>query len=269
MKRFLTSLCLLILLLPAQQLRATEYANSVLRFTLPEAFSVKPCTTAEYEGFEASNSQLKLLLFTLSYTESINLRNNLKIEDAQWLMALKEATLTDTRKPIGRRYDRVSTYRMGDRQIRVYRYVAARSLAFLVAESRDGNWEQADAVARSQRYQKNFKFFIDNFNNGLIRFILWCALLSGAGIILFNLVEKHRNGRFLLITIPTLLLCAAGVRIFGWPLSMESLLFGIWPAALVAALVGGSDQKAEAESDADIDDPTTYDGTGPTIHHEL
>lgn len=267
MKRLLLLLCTL---LPATcALQAAEYENATVRFTLPDDFELEPYTADGYEGFEASNGDLKLVLFTLRYTESINRRENLKVEDAQWLVSLDDATPTASHQPIGRRYDRVSTYLKEDRQIRVYRYVAARSLCFLVAENHSGNWEEADAIARSQRYQKSFAFYWENFGNGLITFMLWCALFSGMGMIICNVIGKFRNRKFQLYAIPVILLCIAGLCIFGWPPTMGSLLLAIWPAALVTGIIGDNDTSRQEESDNDIDDPSTYDGTGPTIHYDL
>ncbi|MCI7139808.1 hypothetical protein [Alistipes sp.] len=268
MKRLLLLLC--ALLTAPCALQAAEYENAAVRFTIPDSFDLEPYKANGHEGFEASDNNLRLVLFTLCYTKSINQRENLKVEDAQWLVSLKDARLIETWQPIGRRYDRVSTYLKGDRSIRVYRYVAARSLNFLVAESLDGDWTQADAIARSQRYQKSLAFYMNNFTDGLIRFIMWCGVLSGICMILFNFIEKYHDGKFLLITIPVMLLCVSGVWIFGWPLSLGSLLLGIWPSALAAALAGDSDDTPTGDDDEKEDeDPNTYDGTGPTILDEI
>lgn len=267
MKRLLLLLC--ALLSATFVLQAAEYENATVRFTIPDNFELKPYTADGYEGFEASNGDLKLVLFTLRFKESINRRENLKISDTQWLVSLGDAAPTASLQPIGRRYDRVSTYLKDGRQIRIYRYVAARSLCFLVAENQSGDWEQADAVARSQRYQKSFSFYLQNFGNGLITFVLWCALISGVGIIIGNVINKFRNRKFRLYTIPVILLCVAGLCIFGWPPTMGSLLLAIWPAAIVTGIIGDNDTTRQEESDNDIDDPSTFDGTGPTIHYDF
>ncbi len=267
MRHLILTLCTALLL--AIPVRAAEYANATVRFTLPDDFTFRPIADEGIEGFEATNGTLRLTLFTLCFPKNINLRENQKVEDIRWLPFLEGASQTGAHNPIGTRYERVSTYRQGDRHFRIYRYVAARSLCFLIAENSDGNWQEADRIAQSQRYQKNFAFYRHNFVSGLIQCLIWCSIITCAWLLLSNLVRKRRNRKFWCWIIPTLLICAAGVALFGWPLSLESLTLSLWASAIVASLAGGYDDSSGSseEHDADIDDSSTFDGTGPTIHY--
>lgn len=50
--------------------------------------------------------------------------------------------------------------------------------------------------------------------------------------------------------------------------SFASLIFSIWPVALLASYLGGHDDSGpREESDTDIEDETTFDGSGPTIDY--
>lgn len=267
MKRLLTLCTALLLAFP---LHAAEYANATVRFTLPDGFTFRPITDEGVEGFEATDGTLRLSLFTLRFPKNINLLENMKVQDIRWFPFLEEATQTFTHTPIGTRYERVSTYRQGDRYIRIYRYVAARSLCFLVAENTSGDWTEADRIAQSQRYQKNFAFYRHNFLNGLILFLVWCSIVSCACLLISNLIRKRRRRKFWYWIIPTLLVCAAGIALFGWPLSLESLTLVLWASAIVSSVAGGYDDSSGSSSEdneMDFEDPSSFDGTGPTIHY--
>ena len=112
MKRLLTLCTALLLAFP---LHAAEYANATVRFTLPDGFTFRPITDEGVEGFEATDGTLRLSLFTLRFPKNINLLENMKVQDIRWFPFLEEATQTFTHTPIGTRYERVSTYRQGDR----------------------------------------------------------------------------------------------------------------------------------------------------------
>lgn len=268
MKHLLTICAALLLTIP---LHATEYVNQTVRFSLPDDFIIQPTSNNNFEGFEATNGTLRLTLFTLRFPRDINLIENLRKKDISWFPFLDGATQTFTHAPIGTRYERVSDYLYGDQHIRIYRYVAARSLCFLIAENADGNWTEADQIAKSQRYQKNFAFFLHNLSTNLILGLIWISVISGICILISNLIKKRDNRQFWYWIIPTLLLCAVGIALFGWPLSLSSLTVASWVTAMASSLAGGFDDDSSdssQESDADLEDPSTFDGTGPTIDYK-
>lgn len=262
------ALLLGLTLLLAAPVSATEYSDHTVRLTLPDDFAIRTFTDGSAEGFEASHDGLYLYFFSIRFSQAVNWRNNLKIDDARWIPSLEEATRLDSYNPICARYEKVSTYRQGDKQIRVYRYVAGRSLCFLIAETTDGDWTVSDAIAKSQRYHKDFAFFRHNFTNGVIRVLLWASIIAGCGVLIFNLISKWHNRKFLLAVFAAMLLCGTGLWLFGWPPSFASLIFSIWPVALLSSYLGGHDDSGpREESDTDIEDETTFDGSGPTIDY--
>ena len=53
------------------------------------------------------------------------------------------------------------------------------------------------------------------------------------------------------------------------PANLRGGSLSLWASAIVASLAGGYDDSSGSseEHDADIDDSSTFDGTGPTIHY--
>lgn len=263
-----------LLLLTPQLLHAYDYQDESVRFTIPEGFAVEQFRDKNISGFTAVHPTLKITLFNIS-GDNVSKRKCLKQDNSKWLPALKDREKLSETKPFWKRYDLTTVYNNKDNTgyIKLYRYVSAKNTGILVAESSANNWDEADAVARSQRYKKSFGFYWNNLGNYLTSFVIWAGALVGAIIFIANTVSKYRRKGYLLYA---LLIAAAGGALAWaeWLMpTAEYIAVTFIVLVFYAGLYGGEDAMSDGKpcrrDNDDADAPEGSDGTGTTINYDL
>lgn len=158
----------------------------------------------------------------------------------------------------------------GEGYVRIYRFISAGNLCFLVAESPSGSWDEADTIARSQRWQKSFGFYWQNACNWLVSFVIWLGAIVCVGLVVGNTARKFRRRGYLRYGI-LIAAVVCGLSYSEWLMFWEEwLMIGLYVLALYAAIFDFEDDTPGGNSsNDDTDGPDYSDGTGTTIHYDL
>lgn len=264
MKYFVLLATAALLILAPQALRAHDYRDATMRFTVPDDYTYQPNNDEKQgiTGFTATKDGLKITLFRIRTDKRIDRTNCLSVDDDKWLPGLSKFSLVNFSLPVWKRYDRASDYRNDRGYIRVYRYVDRKGIGFLVAENTKPEWEAADRIAASQRYKITIGHL---FDRGLYLFNLLMAYIAMAicGVCMIYSIREHaRNAKMWrsLLVIGTI----SGLLIYFEPFFVRKIWM-IFTAIVLLVFVMDL-------NDADSDDDTTmdsYDGTGTTINHDF
>ena len=271
MKHFALLIAAALLVLAPQILRAHDYKDNTVRFTIPDDFSCKSKRDSNICGFTAEKGGLRVTLFNIP-SKNVGKRENLRQDNSEWFHSLKGRTKIAEKRPLWKRYDLVTDYRNKDGKgyVRVYRFISAKSICFLVAESPSDSWDEADAIVQSRRWQKSVAFYWDNAGNWFVGFVIWCSIIVCTGIIVFNTIRKFRRKGYLCYGI-LLVAVICGLSYIGWLMPGEEwLIIGFYALTLYAGIYGMNDNGPVPDSnDNDADGPNFSDGTGTTIHYDI
>ena len=137
MRHFALLIAAALLVLAPQALRAHDYQDATMRFTVPDDYAYQPFNDEKQgiTGFTAEKDGVKVTLFRFSTDKRIDRSSCLSQRDDKWLPSLSKLPLLKASDPLWKRYDKVSDYRSDRGYLRVYRYVDRRGLGFLIAES--------------------------------------------------------------------------------------------------------------------------------------
>lgn len=269
MKHFALLIAAALLVLAPQALRAYEYKDEAIRVTIPDDFSCEPFSDGKVSGFTAVKGALKLSMFVIP-GQNIGRRNNLGQEDSKWFPSLEGREICAQRRPLWRRYDQFTDYpgKDGKGYVRVYRYISASNLCFLIAESNSNQWEEADQIAQSQRFQKSVGFYWANFGNWLVSFIIWLSSLVGLIIICVNTAKYYRDKRYWCYGI-VIAAIGGGLAFTGWQFHATDWLLLTNYALTIFSAVYDDDSSGGNSESKDNDGPDFTDATGTTIHYDF
>lgn len=267
MKHFALLVTAVLLMLAPQTLRAHDYRDDAVSFTIPADFAFQPLSATGYQGFTAGKGALKLTLFHLSVTEKISHNKCLSVPHFKWIPSLEKITPIAEERPAWDRYDIVTTYRnSGKGYVRVYRYISKRDICFLLAENSEDSWDEVEQIARSQRFNRrtgHFFYKAGNYFRSNFMYIVFAMVIIWT---LRNTVLKFRHRHYLLYL---LLLAAAGacaVLFLPWGGLTARLYLAVFVLWLYSCNYHGD---ADSESPDDNSSSGGYDGTGTTIDYDL
>ena len=265
MRHFALPIATALLLLAPQVLRAHDYEDATMRFTVPDDYTYQTFNNEAQgiTGFTAEKEGVKITLFRISTDQWIDRPKCLLQRDDKWFPSLAKLPLISQSTPLWERYDKVSDYRTDKGYLRVYRYVDGKGIGFLVAESKDADWEHADRIASSQRYKVTVIYLLDRGWYLLSKLLGYIALaFAGVGAI-YALRENARNTRMWMVLL--LIAIAGGLLIWFEPFFGRKLWMIITAVALVICVFSFNGMDS-----SDSDDPgSDYDGTGTTIRYDV
>lgn len=266
MKPFALLIAAACLLFGPRTLRAHEYSDATMRFTVPDDFTYQTFTDPKsgFSGFTAEKQGLKVALFRVSTSRLIDRTSCLNQSDAVWFTALKNSRVVDISTPLWKRWDKLTDYRNGEAYTRVYRYVDRKGIGFLVASAQQPVWDEADRIAGSQRYRITVGHLLDRG-----WYLLWQLagyVVLGAVIlaVLYCIPDRVRNIWYWLF------LLAAGT-VGGLLIGYEPLLpRKIWMIATAVVIgIGTIFIGDDADSEQPLEAEDGYDGTGRTYDGSL
>lgn len=268
MKHFALLIAAALLVLAPQALRAHDYEDATMRFTVPDDYTYQPLddTTQGITGFTAEKDGVKTTLFRFSTDQRIDRSSCLSQRDDQWLPSLAKLPLISQSTPLWKRYDKVSDYRTDKGYLRVYRYVDRKGLGFLIAESPQPEWEAAERIASGQRYEITAGYLLDRGWYLLSKLLGYLVLALAALYVFYALRENARNTR--MWTVLLLIAIAGGLLIWFEPFFGRKLWM-IITAISLGVCVSSFDGPDSDSSGDDGDTGGGYDGTGTTIHYDV
>ena len=210
-----------------------------------------PTITATSLSTTSNKDGVKTTLFRITTDKRIDRSSCLSQRDDKWLPALSKLTLINQSNSLWKRYDKVSDYRNDQVYLRVYRYVDRKGIGFLIAESKQPEWEIADRIASGQRYQLSVGHLLDRGWYLISQLLGYLVLGLGGLYVLYTLRENAHNTRMWLFLL--LIAIVGGLLIYFEP------FFG-----RVSSFDG-----TESDSSGDDSDSGGYDGTGTTINYDV
>lgn len=263
MRHFALLIATALLMLAPQALRAHDYEDATMRFTVPDDYTYQTFNNEAQgiTGFTAEKEGVQITLFRISTDQWIDRPRCLLQRDDKWFPSLAKLPLISQSTPLWERYDKVSDYRTDKGYLRVYRYVDGKGIGFLVAESKDADWEHADRIASSQRYKVTVVYLLDRGWYLLSKLLGYLALALAGWCAIYALRENARNTRMWMVLL--LIAIAGGLLIWFEPFFGRKLWMIITAAALVVCIfsLDGMDSPDDPGSD--------YDGTGTTIRYDV
>lgn len=268
MRHFALLIAAALLMLAPQALRAHDYEDATMRFTVPDDYTYQAFNneTQGITGFTAEKAGVQTTLFRFSTNQRIDRSSCLSQRDDKWLPSLAKLPLISQSTPLWKRYDKVSDYRTDKGYLRVYRYVDRKGIGFLVAESKDADWEHADRIASGQRYKVTAGYLLDRGWYLLSKLLGYLALAFAGLYVIFALRENARNTR--MWTVLLLIAIAGGLLIWFEPFFGRKLWM-IVTAITLGVCVSAFDGPDSDSSGDDGDSGGGYDGTGTTIHYDV
>lgn len=267
MKHFALLFTAALLVLAPQALRAHDYKDAAMRFTVPDDFAYQPYNDEEQgvTGFTAAKDGVKITLFRTSTDKRIDRVTCLSQRDDKWLPGLSKFALVEQSKPLWKRYDLRSDYRGDQGYVRVYRYVDRKGIGFLVAESKRPEWEAADEIASGQRYEITTGHLLDRGWYLFWRLFSYFLLAASVVYALYVVSNNLHNTRLWLL----LLLCVTvgGLLIYFEPFISRKLWIVVTAIGLGWSILSVDKDDSDSSDDGSSDDG--YDGTGTTIHYDF
>lgn len=266
MKHIILMLAASLFLAAPSALRAREYSDATMRFTLPDDYAYKPFADEKsgFSGFMAEKPEQHIALFRTFTARTIDRTACLSRNDAQWLSALSGFEVVHESRPLWKRYDKVTDYRNGKGCVRVYRYIDRKGIGFLVASSSQPEWEAADRIADSQRYRLTFGHVLDRSWYLAMRLAGYIALALAALGMLYSLREKACKRRFWVV------LAVVGVfggLAIGYEPFFSRKIWMIVTAVLFFLGIYAFDDDGDTEQAMDADGG--YDGTGSRFDGDI
>lgn len=267
MKHFALLITAALLVLAPQALRAHDYKDATMRFTVPDDYSYEPFNNEQQgiTGFTAEKDGVKTTLFRITTDKRIDRSSCLSQRDDKWLPALSKLTLINQSNSLWKRYDKVSDYRNDQVYLRVYRYVDRKGIGFLIAESKQPEWEIADRIASGQRYQLSLGHLLDRGWYLISQLLGYLVLGLGGLYVLYTLRENAHNTRMWLFLL--LIGIVGGLLIYFEPFFGRKLWMIITAISLCVCV--SSFDGTESDSSGDDSDSGGYDGTGTTINYDV
>ena len=268
MKHFALLVTAALLVLAPQALRAHDYKDATMRFTVPDDYTYEPFNNEQQgiTGFTAEKDGVKTTLFRITTDKRIDRSSCLSQRDEQWLPALSKLKLISQSNPFWERYDKVSDYQGDQVYLRVYRYIDRKGLGFLIAESKQPEWEVADRIASGQRYQITVGYLLDRGWYLLSQLLGYLALGIGALYVLYALRENAGNVKMWLFLV--LIAIVGGALAYFEPF-LGRKIWMIITAVGLCVCVSSFDGSDSDSSGDDGDSGSGYDGTGTTIHYDV
>lgn len=268
MKHFALLIAAALLVLAPQVLRAHEYQDATMRFTVPDdyAYQIYNNEKQGIKGFSTAKDGMKITLFRITTDKRIDRVNCLTQPDNKWLPGLSKFALVEKSKPLWKRYDLISDYRSDQGYVRVYRYVDRKGIGFLVAESKQPKWDGADKIASSQRYEITAGYLLDRGWYLFWRLFSYFILASCVIYAIYVLLTNIRNVRLWLL----LALCGTvgGLLIYFEPFIGRKLWIIATAIGLAWSLLWVDKDDSNSSDDNGPSDGG-YDGTGTTINYDF
>lgn len=260
-------LMLLLTLATPTSAFAREYRDDRMRFTIPDDYPYSAFEDSEQGlwGFRTEKDNVKITLFRFSTKKGIDRSNCLSHLDTQWLPSLAKLGVIETSKPLWKRYDKVSDYRSTHGYVRIYRYIDHKGLGFLIAESPQPEWDNAEQIASSQRYEITVRYLFDRASYLFIT--LLGSLLLGGVLIYTGYVILQNAGNYRLWLGLLLIGSIGGLLIYFQPFLTRQIWMIITGIALGWMVFKFSDSDSDSPDDNSPCDG--YDGRGTTINHDF